>query len=160
MTFTERQGSKWSHESNHSHFTDEGSVPTARRVTMRDSTESFSRGRWIAKPGLPAGKGFEILSCQSRGRRGNRFRKCPEDARLRRGASSELIPLRESAGDCGAEASIGLGGGARQPRRSRRRGGHSTWAGCPASPARNAGCCVGPDATASPQRPANAHQSP
>lgn len=121
-------------------------------LVQAPKAESQSRG-------LPAVKGFEIFRCQSREPRGNRFRKCPEDVCLRRGASSELIPLRESARGCGAEASIGSGDGAQQPRRSQRRGGHSTWACCPTLPARSVGRCVGPDAAASPQPPNNARRS-
>lgn len=73
--------------------------------------------------------------------------------------------MRSPARGCGEEASIGPGGGARQPRCSRHPavGGEEGTARRPPArhrpPARSAepqaGHCVGPDGAASPPRPAN-----
>lgn len=123
------------------HWKDEASAPTARGST--NSWRSGSRGERGLKRQLPIKKP-----------RGSLSRKSLRGACQRRGASSELIPLRDSARGCGEEASIGPGGGAWQPRRSRHLavGGEENTARRPPAWHRPPGAPS--SGWASPQRPA------
>lgn len=112
---------------NNPHFTDEESVPTARRATVRDRTESPSRGERVRNPRLSIPEP-----------RGSRFRKWPEDAGLQR---------RELGAHTFAGVRAGLRGRgvhrargrrpADPPLSAARRAPHVT--GCLALPARSAG---------------------